>query len=368
MMVQLEILCIAILVSVACVLPGVFLVLRGVALMSDAISHAILPGIAIMFLLVHRLDSPLLIVGASLAGLLTVFFTEALIQTERLKKDAAIGLVFPLFFSIGVIIISQCTRNVHLDIDMVLLGELAFAPFNRFILYGFDVGPQALWVMGTILVINGLFIYLFFKELALITFDVTQARILGFLPTVLHYGLMTITSVTAVGAFDVVGSIVVVALMITPPATAYLLTRRLPHMLLLSIGISIAASVLGYLCAMYYDVSIAGSIATMTGLLFVGSLLFSPLNGIVLHGYYRRQQRLVLAQDLVCIFVMSGEQEIAYVAQELGWDLDFVAIVIKHAQVRELLTVKQDVASLTPVGFAHAQQMSAVHADSFSCL
>jgi len=76
----------------------------------------------------------------------------------------------------------------------------------------------------------------------------------------------------------------------------------------------------------------------------------------------------VLAQDLVCIFVMSGEQEIAYVAQELGWDLDFVAIVIKHAQVRELLTVKQDVASLTPVGFAHAQQMSAVHADSFSCL
>lgn len=275
LMVQLEILCIAILVSVACVLPGVFLVLRGVALMSDAISHAILPGIAIMFLLVHQLDSPLLIVGASLAGLLTVFFTEALIQTERLKKDAAIGLVFPLFFSVGVIIISQCARNVHLDIDMVLLGELAFAPFNRFVVYGFDVGPQALWVMGTILVINSLFVYFFFKELALTTFDATQARLFGFLPMALHYGLMAITSITAVGAFDVVGSIVVVALMITPPATAYLVTRRLSHMLFMSIVNGVVASVLGYFCAMYFDVSIAGSIATMTGLLFVCALLFS---------------------------------------------------------------------------------------------
>ncbi len=365
MMVQLEILCIAILVSVACVLPGVFLVLRGVALMSDAISHAILPGIAIMFLLVHELDSPLLIVGASLAGLLTVFFTEALIQTERIAKDAAIGLVFPLFFSVGVIIISQCARNVHLDIDMVLLGELAFAPFNRFVLYGVDMGPQALWVMGTILVINGLFVYLFFKELALITFDSTQARLFGFLPMFLHYGLMTITSITAVGAFDVVGSIVVVALMITPPATAYVLTRRLPHMMLLSIGIGITAAVLGYLCAMYYDVSIAGSIATMTGLLFVGALLFSPLNGILFHVYYRRQNRLALAQDLVCTYLLSTEQRITYVAQELGWDMTFIASVIQHAQGRGLLEVKQDVIYLTPKGIQYAKRVFAADVDTF---
>lgn len=363
MMVQLEILCIAILVSVACVLPGVFLVLRGVALMSDAISHAILPGIAIMFLLVHQLDSPLLIVGASLAGLLTVFFTEALIQTERLKKDAAIGLVFPLFFSVGVIIISQCARNVHLDVDMVLLGELAFAPFNRFILYDFDLGPQAVWVMGTILVINALFIYLFFKELALTTFDVTQAHLFGFLPMVLHYGLMTITSITAVGAFDVVGSIVVVALMITPPATAYLLTRRLPHMLFVSIGIGIVAAMLGYLCAMYFDVSIAGSIATMTGLLFVGALLFSPASGIVLHVYYRRQQRLVLAQDLVCIHLLPAEQKIAYVAQELGWDKVFMSSVVQCAQARGLIVVKDTMVCLTPVGYQHAEQIAVAHVD-----
>jgi len=298
MFIQLQILLIAILVSVACALPGVFLVLRGVALMSDAISHAILPGIAIMFLLVHKLDSPLLIVGASLAGLLTVFFTEALIQTGRIAKDAAIGLVFPLFFSVGVIIISQYARNVHLDIDMVLLGELAFTPFSRLVIYGYDVGPQAAWVMGTILIINFLFICLFFKELALITFDATQARIFGFWPGILHYGLMTITSITAVGAFDVVGSIVVVALMITPPATAYLLTRRLPHMVLMSVLIGIAACVLGYLCALYCDVSIAGSIATMAGLLFVGALLFSPLNGLFMRRYFRSNQHVALADSM----------------------------------------------------------------------
>ncbi len=366
MLVQLQILLIAILVSVACVLPGVFLVLRGVALMSDAISHAILPGIAIMFLLVGQLDSPLLIVGASLAGLLTVFFTEALIQTERIAKDAAIGLVFPLFFSIGVIIISQCARNVHLDIDMVLLGELAFAPFNRCILYGFDVGPQAVWVMGTILVMNVLFVCFFFKELAIITFDVTQARLLGFLPMVMHYGLMTITSITAVGAFDVVGSIVVVALMITPPATAYLLTRRLPHMVLVSILIGIAASVLGYLFALYCDVSIAGSIATMTGLLFVGALLFSPLNGVLLHVYYRRQQRLALAQDLVCIYLLPVENKMAHVAQELGWDEKFMFVVVKCAQARGLIAIKQDSMYLTLVGIQHAKQIAiAPHANAF---
>src|SRR5260221_5607357 len=147
-MLQVEIVMIAILAAVTCCLPGVFLVLRGVAMMSDAISHAILLGIVVMFLLVQSLTSPLLIVGASLSGILTVLCTEMIIKSKRLKQDAAIGLVFPLFFSVGVILVSQCARNVHLDTDMVLLGELAFAPFNRLVLQGIDCGPSALWVMS----------------------------------------------------------------------------------------------------------------------------------------------------------------------------------------------------------------------------
>jgi manganese/zinc/iron transport system permease protein len=356
--IQLQILFIAMLVSITCVLPGIFLVLRGVALMSDAISHAILPGIAIMFLLVQQLDSPLLILGASLAGLLTVLFTETLIQTQRIAKDAAIGLVFPLFFSIGVIIISQCARNVHLDIDMVLLGELAFAPFNRFTMYGIDVGPQAAWVMGTILVMNGLFVYLFFKELALITFDITQARLFGFMPVVLHYGLMTITSITAVGAFDVVGSIVVVALMITPPATAYLMTRRLKSMLFISIVVSVIACAFGYLCAMWLDVSIAGSIATMTGILFFSALLFSPMNGLILQVYYRKQQYMILACDIVCAYLSSSERKITHVAQQLGWDLKYMTAVTQCMQARGLVKIEKDTINLTSAGIQHAKKVS----------
>jgi len=248
---RLQIIAIACLVSIATVLPGVFLVLRGVALMSDAISHAILLGIIGMFLLVQRLDSPLLIVGASLAGLLTVVATEMLIQTQRLKKDAAIGLVFPLFFSIGVILISQYARNVHLDTDMVLLGELAFAPFNRLIVYGVDIGPNALWLMAGIVLINSLAVALFYKELQLATFDPKLAYVLGFSPTVMYYGLMTLTSITAVGAFDVVGSIVVVALMITPAATAYLLVERVAPLLMLSMVIGVSCAVGGYFFGEY---------------------------------------------------------------------------------------------------------------------
>lgn len=267
-----ELMIIAIVTAITCCLPGVFLVLRGVAMMSDAISHAILLGITIMFLIVQKLDSPLLLFGAIMAGVATVVGTEMIISARRLKQDAAIGLVFPFFFSIGVILISQYARNVHLDVDMVLLGELAFAPFNRMIVAGFDCGPYALWVVGAALVLNASFIALFYKELVVTTFDATLATMTGFSPIFFYYALMVITSVTAVAAFDIVGSIMVVALMITPCAAAYLLTHRVQDMLVLSIIFAIFSAIGGYLFAVWADVSIAGSIACATGLVFLGSL------------------------------------------------------------------------------------------------
>jgi manganese/zinc/iron transport system permease protein len=273
-MLHTEIVTIAIVASVTCCVPGVFLVLRGVAMMSDAISHAILLGIVVMFLCVHSLTSPLLIVGASCAGIVTVLCTEMIIKSKRLKQDAAIGLVFPLFFSVGVILVSQFARNVHLDTDMVLLGELAFAPFNRLVIQGIDCGPSALWVMAVALIINLLFVRLLYKELVVTTFDTTLATMTGFSPVVLYYALMVITSLTTVATFDAVGAIMVVALMITPPSSAYLLTQRVSDMLFLSIIFAIVSAILGYIFASYADVSIAGSIASMTGVLFIGVLFY----------------------------------------------------------------------------------------------
>lgn len=264
-----ELLFIAVLTAVTCSLPGVFLVLRGVAMMSDAISHAILLGIAGMFLVVKKLDSPLLIVGAAAAGMLTVVCTEMIIRSKRLKQDAAIGLIFPFFFSLGVILISYYARNVHLDVDMVLLGELAFAPFNRLLIAGTDCGPYALWVVSFALLINVAFVRFFYKELVITTFDATLASLSGFCPAFFYYCLMTITSITAVATFDIVGSIMVVALMITPAATAYLLTSRVGDMVALSLLFASFSAIFGYLLASWADVSIAGSIACMTGVFFM---------------------------------------------------------------------------------------------------
>ena len=229
--VQLEIQVIAVLTAMACALPGTFLVLRRLSLVGDAISHAILLGIVLAFFAVESLTSPLLLVGAALTGLLTVLLVEVVKGTGLVREDAAIGLVFPALFSVAVVLIARYADSVHLDTDVVLLGELAFAPFERFEAFGWDWAPKAMVVMGGILLLNVVVIALFYKELKLVTFDAGLAVALGFSPAIVHYGLMGLVSVTAVGAFDAVGSILVVALMIAPPAAAYLLTDRL-HVLL----------------------------------------------------------------------------------------------------------------------------------------
>jgi len=319
---QLIIMAIACLTSIATSLPGVFLVLRGVALMSDAISHAILPGIVLMFFLVHSLESPLLIVGAALAGIATVLITEKIIESKRLKKDSAIGIVFPLFFSLGIILISLYARNVHLDMDMVLLGELAFAPFNRLELFGIDWGPRALWSMGIIALINTLFITTCYKELQISTFDPELSRMLPFNPAYLYYALMTLTSITAVGAFNVVGSIVVVALMITPPATAYLLTNHLHVMIYASILLGIASSIGGYWMSHLLNVSIAGAIATMSGILFLCALLCAPQKGLIASYFSNRRNKRALANKLVKEYLQAYPNHCAplnVLSSDLGW-------------------------------------------------
>ena len=277
---SLEIQIIAALVAMACSLPGVFLILRKMVMMSDAIGHAILPGIVMAFLLTGTLNSPWLILGAALSGMATVVLVEMVRNTGLLKEDAAIGIVFPALFSIGVVLIARFAGDVHLDVDAVWLGELAFAPFDRVVLFGQDI-PKALVVMGMILVINTIFISLFYKELKISTFDAALAGSLGFTPALLHYILMGLVSITAVGAFDAVGSILVVALMVAPPAAAYLLTHRLGFMLIWSVLLGCVSAVGGYWMARMLDASIAGSMATAAGLVFTLVLLVAPQRGLL---------------------------------------------------------------------------------------
>lgn len=336
---------IACLVSIVTSLPGLFLVLYDSALMSDAISHAILPGIALMFLWVGNLDSPLLLLGAASAGILTVISTQLLIQTNRIKKDAAIGLIFPLFFSIGVIIITLFARNVHLDVDMVLLGELAFAPFNRLFVAGRDIGPSALWITGVELIVVATLIYALYKELVIATFDRDYAKILFFRPQGIYYFLMAITSIVAVAAFDNVGSIVTVALMITPAATAFIMVRELHHILYLTIIIAISSAIIGYSIAALGDVSIAGAIALSNGIIFMVAFI-GGRKGLI--AYYRTHARARehCAMQIVASVIAQQPHCVSSLAKTLNWDAEYVKKVI-HRGVQQKLWLKNNESFIT---------------------
>lgn len=265
---ELELILIAVLAAVACALVGSFLVVRGLAMTSDAISHAVLPGVAIGFFVTQNLSSPWLVAGAALSGLAAVWMIEAVLASRQLRQDAAIGVVFPLFFALGVILISRYASGVHLDTDAVLLGELAFAPFDRLILAGRDLGLRSLWLLTGITLINLAAVSLLFKELRLAAFDRVLAARMGFSPLLLHYLLMALVSLTAVAAFQAVGSVLVVALMVAPPASAYLLTSRLAPMVILGAALGSLGAAGGYALARSFDLTIAGSMAVVVGLIF----------------------------------------------------------------------------------------------------
>ncbi len=361
---QIEIQLIASAVAVSCALPGCFLILRRMAMMSDAISHSILVGIAVGFFLIRDLASPLLVLSAALTGVLTVSLVELLTRTKRVREDAAIGLIFPALFSIGVILISRYAGDVHLDVDAVLLGELAFAPFNRLVVLGVDIGPKGLYLMAGILLLNLCFILTFYKELKLSTFDAGLAGALGFSPVAIHYGLMTIVSITAVGAFDAVGSVLVVALMIAPPATAYLITDRLSSLLAASSLIGVICAVSGYWVAHALDVSIAGSMASMTGVFFVATFLAAPDRGLVSIVLRRARQRVEFAQTMLLVHLynheglpgVERENHMDHLGEHLRWEPDFAGRIVGAAERKGSISRDGALLLLTERGRETARQ------------
>jgi manganese/zinc/iron transport system permease protein len=362
--VQFEIQLIAAVVAVACALPGVFLVLRRMALVSDAISHAILLGIVLAFFVTRDITSPFLLAAATLTGVLTVSLIELINRTKLVKEDTSLGLVFPVLFSIGVILIARYAGNIHLDVDAVLMGELAFAPLDRLIISNYDFGPRAFYVMSGILFINILFITIFFKELKLASFDMGLAASLGFSPVLLHYVLITLVSVTAVGAFDAVGSILVVALMITPPAAAYLITDRLSLMLILSALIGILSAVGGYWVAHFLDASLAGSMATVCGFIFCLTFLTAPQRGIIAIARRKIRQKWEFASTMLAIHLYhheglaeaSRENRVDHLSEHLRWDSTFADDVVRLSVRHGLIEQRDGDLMLTDSGRQTARQ------------
>jgi manganese/zinc/iron transport system permease protein len=232
-----------------------------------------------------------MLIGAGALGLLTTFLTDTLHRYGKLQSDASIGVTFTWLFALGVIMISRFAGQVDLDTDCVLYGEIIFAPFDVLIIGGSEYGPRAAWVMGGVAIANLLFILLAYKQLKVCAFDPELAASLGINVTLWHYLLMGFVSMTTVGAFESVGAILVVAMLIVPPNTAYLLTDRLGIMLALAALFGVLSAVAGYWMAYWLDASVAGAMATMSGVFFILAALFSPKHGVVFRALAQRQAR-----------------------------------------------------------------------------
>ncbi|MYJ78741.1 MAG: metal ABC transporter permease [Caldilineaceae bacterium SB0670_bin_27] len=449
------------LIAVSGALLGTFLLLRGMSLTSDAISHTVLLGIVVAFILMGSvfgqhpdLSSVWLIAGAAAAGVATVLLTELIYRSGLVKQDAALGLAFPLLFAIAVILVSRVVSDVHLDEDAVMVGEIgvAWANTNSHCLSGCEsvtinpddpraeltrqctncrslgisprddkaefteictncgqyspaqawqagftkqepvlvFWPKSITVMAVMTVLTLLAIVLFYKELKLSTFDPTLAAALGFRPTLLHYGLMVLVSLVAVGAFDAVGSILVVAFFIIPPAAAYLLTDRLPRMLLYSSLIGAAGAYSGYdlargnllgivnlsdVFAMLndlfglglsesWDSSISASMVLMTFFFFLVAWAFSPKYGLVSTMLRRRNQRRSFDHQVVLGHIhhhqdspaASEELAVSTLYRHFRWTPAKMQRTLRQLRARNLVQIEANLVSLTERGETHAHR------------
>lgn len=295
--------------ATACALLSPFLVLRKLSMVSDAISHSVLLGIVLAFFIVKDVGSPLLIAGAALFGVITVFAVEFLSGTGLVKNDDAVGIVFPMFFALAVVLITKFARNVHLDTDIVLMGEVIIAPLNRTEFLGMDL-PKAFVQMGILFIVNLLFIIIFFKELKITTFDKGFAKLAGFSSVALFYALMTLLSLTAVTAFDAVGAILVVSFLITPGAAAYLISKDLKVMIAISVGYAVINSVLGYVLSLLMNVSMSGMTAAVAGVTFLITFLFNK-EGLITAIFIRLKRKSELKPELFLTHIgnHSGKKE-----------------------------------------------------------
>ena len=265
----------------SCGLLGAFLVLRKMALIGDAISHAVLPGIAIAFLLSGSRSVLPMFIGASIFGLVTAILIEMLHKKWHVQEDASIGIVFTTLFAIGVVLITAFTGHIDLDQECVLYGEIAYTPWDILIVSGTELGPRPVWILGFVFLLDLLLVLLLYKELVIASFDAAMATSIGLSATLIHYILMGAVSMTTVAAFESVGAILVVAMLIVPGATAYMLTERLKVMLFLTVLVGTISSIVGYWLAGIWDSSIAGAMTIAAGAQFMLAFIFSPKYGLL---------------------------------------------------------------------------------------
>jgi len=283
---------IAVLAAIACALPGNFLVLRRQALVGDAISHVVLPGIVVAFILTGTVSTGPILLGATGAAIFAAILIEIVKRVGRVEPGAAMGVVFSTLFAGGVLLLEQSdTSGVHLDVEHALYGNLESLIWLAAEDWHSIIDPVALaelppelFRMAAAAFLIAVLTVVFWRPLKVSTFDEGFARAVGIPVVLVSFGLVIVSAIAAVAAFDAVGSIIVIAMLICPPAAARLMTNRLEIQILWSVGFATFSAVAGYVLGGYgplwlgsdYSVSAAGMIATVSGIVLGAAALWGP--------------------------------------------------------------------------------------------
>lgn len=376
--------------AMSCALPGAWLLLRRQSMMGDALSHTALPGIVVAVLAIQGarlagwtdgLDATAqhfaLLAGAAIIGVLTSVLTELVQKLGRVDSGAALGVVFTWFFALGLFLLRLMPSDVHIDPDCVLFGLLENAAWDEGV-------PGAVWINGTALLLNLLLLLLCYKEVKLSAFDPGLATAQGINAHIMHYGLMAATAMTVVAAFESVGSILVVGLLIIPAATATLLTTRLNSMLALSVLLAGVSGIVGHVLARTLpsmilprigltgieDVQTSGMVPVVAGVLFVAAWLFSPRQGLI--GTMVSQARMsirIAGDDLLGLLYRMEEHRLAdatgrapsLVAKRMGLGKWQTALSLRSLRRQELVEPDGDDLRLTPRGRSKARLLVRSH-------
>ncbi|HEX5103373.1 MAG TPA: metal ABC transporter permease, partial [Pirellulaceae bacterium] len=360
--------------AVAAALLGNFLVLRRMSMLGDAISHAVLPGLAAAFFLTHSRSSLPMFLGAVVVGVLTAFFTEWIRRIGKVDEGASMGVVFTSLFALGLVLIVQTADKVDLDAGCVLYGAIEVTPLDTVSIAGREI-PRAVLTLGIVAAINALFVLAFYKELKISSFDPELATTTGFPAGRMHYLLMILVAVTAVASFESVGNILVVAMFIVPPAAAYMLTDRLPRMIVLSVILAVSSAVLGHLGAItvpmwfgYRSTTTAGMMAVAAGLLFAAAVVFGPKHGILVKLIRRRMLAAsILVEDIIALLYRIEERggqtraSPQSLREMLLADRLSLRIALTWLRLRREIAVADDAYRLTPSGRDRARGLVRSH-------
>jgi len=285
-------------------------VLRRLSLLGDAISHAVLPGIALAYFFTGSVSGWPIFIGAMVLGILTSALTQAISSLGRVSEDTSLGVVFTSLFALGVIMLQAWARNADLDADCVFYGQIDFVAADLVSVLGLEIS-RPLLTLTPMLAVTIAFVAGFWKELKIVAFDPALAAAIGVRVAVVHYLFMAMVAGVAVASFESVGSILVVAMLIVPPATAALLTDRLGWMIAWAVAIGATSAVFGYLAALAVNTSVAGAMAVVVGIQFAVAVLVAPRSGLV--SRWLRNKALavrIAAEDVLAGLYRTEEREV----------------------------------------------------------